>query len=160
MRWSSRWPLGLSGDQLAAMLLYPALVVGLGYYIFFWPSTSAPTAGAAGWDDLALCSELSSFDGEKSLALREDGRAELVDQTSADNITTTQGRWRLRAGAKNIYEIEVSGATGVYTLVLPQDPKQCMLAAGDPDHVDLQSSWFPSDTFEEPLDEDAPDASP
>jgi len=92
--------------------------------------------------------------------LHEDGRADLIDRTSADKVTRTEGNWRLRESAKRLYEIEAPGAAGVYTLVAPEDPKACMLAAGDPDHVDLQSSWFPSDTFEEPLDEDAPDTSP
>jgi hypothetical protein len=162
MRWPSQWPFRLNGERLAAILLYPTLVVGLGYYIFLWRPNSGAEArpSAAGWENLALCSELSSFDGEKSLALHEDGRADLVDHTSADNITRTEGTWRLRDSAKKIYEVESHGATGLYTLVTPQDPKDCMLAAGEPDRVDLQSSWFPSDTFEEPLDEDAPDTSP
>ena len=155
-------PFKLSGDQWAAMILCPTLVVGLGYYIFFWPtnSSSKTVASAAGWDDLALCSELSSFDGEKSLVLHEDGRADLADHTSADNVTKSEGSWKLRDSAKKTYEVEAPGAAGVYTLIEPQDPKQCMLAAGDPDRADLEASWFPSDTFEEPMDEDSPDTSP
>jgi hypothetical protein len=162
MRWPSKWPFNLNGDQIAAMLLCPTLAVGLGYYIFFWRPGSGPEPrpSAVGWNDLVLCSELSSFDGMKSLALHEDGRADLVDHTSPDNVVTTKGKWRLRPGAKDVYEIDAPGATGAYTLVAPQDPKECMLAAGEADHVDPQLSWFPSDTFEEPLDEDAPDTSP
>jgi hypothetical protein len=162
MRWSSKWPFNLNGGQLAAILLYPTVVVGLGYYMFFWRPSSSPEArpSAVGWEGLALCSELSSFDGTKSMALLDDGRADLVDHASTDNVTRTEGRWRLRGGAKNVYEIDAPGATGVYTLIAPPDPKECMLAAGEPDHADLRQSWFPGDTFEEPLDEDAPDASP
>jgi len=161
MRWPSKWPFNLGGEQVAAILLYPALVVGLGYYIFWWPTSgqeARPTAD--GWDDLVLCSELSSFDGAKSLVLREDGRAELVDHTSPDNVTTAEGKWRLRPGAKDVYEIDAAGAKGAYTLVAPQDPKECKLAAGERDNIDLKSSWFPDDAFEEPLDEDAPDTAP
>lgn len=161
MRWASKWPFNPSGEQLAAMLLYPTLAVGLGYYIFFWrPASGEPRPGAAGWEDLALCSELSSFDGEKSLTLHNDGRADLIERTSADNFTKTEGAWKLRDGAGNVYEIDASGATGAYTLVAPQDPKDCMLAAGEPDHPDLHRSWFPSDAFDEPIDDDTPDTSP
>jgi hypothetical protein len=49
---------------------------------------------AAGWDDLAFCLELGSFDGKKRLTLADDGSASLEDEPSS-GAEAISGRWKV-----------------------------------------------------------------
>ena len=52
-----------------------------------------PEPPKPGWELLARCSFLASFDGNKNLSFSEDGRAELYDNTNTEK-DDLKGEWR------------------------------------------------------------------
>jgi hypothetical protein len=95
-----------------------------------------------GWDDLILCSELTSIDSKKSLSLKSDFSAEVTDSSDAGGSKSSKGHWSLLNAEKHLYRIDTPGAIGNYVVVSPPDAEGCLLAEGGINYVDLRRSWF------------------
>lgn len=125
--------------------VFTILGAWLVYYFIFRPEpniTPAPSSSPVGWDDLSLCSELTSIDSKKTLSLREDFSASLKDNTGSGESVLSNGRWALIDAERHMYKIDIAGAGGIYVLVSPPDSDGCLLAAGPLNRVNLWRSWF------------------
>lgn len=100
-------------------------------------------------DDLEACSPFSALDGDK----------EIDFDVASGEVTETEGASnRLRGDARSPstktigtfvasdqtgrVTMTIRGARRNYTLVIPADGDQCILALGRADAVNLQQSWF------------------
>jgi hypothetical protein len=131
--------------QRLQQLVGPLLLIGLllaVYSHFQRPSASARPEGPPGWDDLILCSELTSIDSKKSLSLNSDFSAELTDSSATSGSKSSKGHWSLLNAEKHVYRIDTPGAQGNYIVVSPPDAEGCILAHGGITNVDLLHSWF------------------
>jgi hypothetical protein len=95
-----------------------------------------------GWEDLLLCSLLTSIDSKKALTLSEDMNAELTDNDANSETKVSKGQWSLVNAERHMYRIDTPGAEGTYAVVSPPDAEGCILAAGASNYVDLRRSWF------------------
>jgi hypothetical protein len=131
--------------QRLQQLVGPVLVICalLAAYSYLQrPSASARPEWAPGWDELILCSELTSIDSKKSLSLNSDFSAELTDSSDTSGSKSSKGHWSLLNAEKHIYRIDTPGAQGNYVVVSPPDAEGCILAYGGINNVDLRHSWF------------------
>jgi hypothetical protein len=95
-----------------------------------------------GWDDLILCSELSSLDSLKELSLSEDHQAQFYDKSAADpKRSKVTGSWSFDQASKR-YSVKLNGAATDYILVSPENAEGCMLIKGSLDSANLRESWF------------------
>jgi hypothetical protein len=108
------------------------------------PHTTRKVAakGPPGWEDLLLCSLLTSIDSTKALTLDEDMSAELTDNNGGSETKVSKGQWSVVNAERHMYRIDTRGAEGTYTVVSPPDAEGCVLAAGASNYVDLRRSWF------------------
>jgi hypothetical protein len=58
-------------------------------------TTEAAVTKVLGWEELVLCSILTSIDSKKSLTLSDDYSAELTDDTKSGDAKTSKGHWSL-----------------------------------------------------------------
>jgi hypothetical protein len=142
-------------QSIGPMLSFGILlcVVLAAYSRFHTSEAAAPKA--PGWEELVLCSILTSIDSKKSLTLSDDYSAELTDDTKSGDAKTSKGHWSLLNAERHMYKIDVAGAAGTYAVVSPPDAEGCMLAAGGLNYVDLRRSWFsvrvdPADLVDHP----------
>jgi hypothetical protein len=137
----------LKVSEKIAQMAIVALAVGAGYYFFFIRADQAGAPGPPGWDDLILCSKLTSLDSKKTLSLNEDFSVRIDDSSAGGELVRSEGRWTLLDPLRHEYSIEIAGSTQNYIAVSPPHSDGCLLAAGSLDKVDLQKSWFttPSD---------------
>ncbi len=119
------------------------LLLGIGVvYIFFIHDKPEPSPGPPGWEDLILCSDLTSIDSKKTLSLHKNFSARLKDGSGIGDPVWSEGRWALLNAEQHAYSIEIPGAAGHYIVVSPPDSDGCVLAAGTLNQVDLGKSWF------------------
>ncbi len=132
------------------------LILGIGVvYLFFFRAEPKLPPGPPGWDDLVLCSELTSIDSKKTLSLNEDFSARLKDSSGTGDPVWSDGRWALLNAGQRAYSIDIPGAAGNYIVVSPPDSEGCVFAAGSLNHVDLRRSWFSM-----PIEPPEPDRDP
>jgi hypothetical protein len=97
-------------------------------------------AAAQGWDDLAACSELASFDGKRTLSLWSDGTATIEEKTGAER-SKIKAKWR-PGNRPGMYSLELEDKQLHYERVAPESWDSCILAAGTSLVANLQASWF------------------
>lgn len=129
-------------QQLGWPTILAGLAVLAGYSYSERPSAAAHSENPSGWDELTLCSELTSIDSKKSLSLSSDLKAKLTEQSDRGRPKITEGRWTLLDAERHTYQIDIVGASGVYSVVSPPDAEGCILALGGADYTDLRRSWF------------------
>jgi hypothetical protein len=95
---------------------------------------------AAGWDDLAFCLDLVSFDGTKRLALADDGVATLEDKATPDKQSIA-GTWKLSA-KQDRYLITFGDQETSFQRIAPPGADMCILAAGGSYAANQRLSWF------------------
>ncbi len=153
-----------------AKVLYTLAAVALVYWIFFYRPDEARTtenkSTPPGWDDLAPCSDMVSFDGTKTLTLSEDHRASvyykdpLKEPKEGERGVSVEGTWSFDEISKR-YSVIFNGVTTDYLMLFPEDVNTCMLIKGDLETADLRGSWFSkSDEPESDEPEQEPDPGP
>jgi len=108
-----------------------------------------------GWEELASCTNLVSFNGKVYLTLFEDHAVTLnKEKSSSDQMV---GKWSFDETSQQ-YALTLQSHTDAYKLVSPEGTSTCMLIKGDLDAADLKSSWYSliSDDAE-PVISDRPD---
>jgi hypothetical protein len=128
--------------QRLQKLVGPALIICALLSAYFYFQTSAPPDGPPGWEELILCSELTSIDSKKSLSLSEDFSAELTESIDGGGSKSSKGHWSLLDAEKHLYQIDIADAVGNYIVVSPPDAEGCILAQGGLNNADLRDSWF------------------
>jgi hypothetical protein len=125
--------------------------LGLGAYYLATHTTPhrepEPEPPKPGWERLARCSFVTSFDGNRDLSFSDDGRAELYDNTNKDKDVVA-GEWRFDE-ATNLFAVILDGVPKSYAVVEPGQGPICMLLKGDLQAADLKESWFSPSSDEE-----------
>jgi len=101
------------------------------------------------YDYVEECSPFSSVDGSRQLdfdsvtgaVTLEDDSADLPSAASDATPGKAVGTFAADEDTEQVY-VRVAGATRQYTLVVPTDGGQCILAAGATEAADLNRSWF------------------
>jgi hypothetical protein len=127
-------------QQFVGPLIFICLVLAA-YYQFQRPAASSRPEGPPGWEELILCSELTSIDSKKSLSLNSDLSAELIEPSDG-GPKTSKGHWSLLDAEKHLYQIDIADAVSNYIVVSPPDAEGCILARGGLNYADLRHSWF------------------
>jgi hypothetical protein len=120
------------------------------------------------YDSIDDCSPFSSVDGSRQLEFDvASGRVTLSDD--AGGLLAPAGGAPLKSvgtfaadeTTQQVF-VRVAGAIGRYTLVVPSDSEQCILAAGASDAANLERSWFgrPEEDPELPSDSDSSTGGP
>jgi hypothetical protein len=124
--------------------------IGLGVYYLVMHTVPhrEPEPSKPGWERLARCSFLTSFDGNKDLSLWDGGRAELFDNTNKDK-DALQGEWRFDE-ATSLFAVIFDGISKSYAVVEPGQGPICMLLKSDLQAADLKESWFSQSSDEGP----------
>jgi hypothetical protein len=133
-------------DRWDKILLVGAGIAALAYCQFKPDVQDGLVSNVPGWDDLILCSNVTSLDETKTLDLDEDHRA-VLNGTPALNAPQNapppkvEGTWSFDPTSKQ-YSITIGGVTNVYSLVNPLSIETCMLIKGSIGAADMRDSWF------------------
>jgi hypothetical protein len=103
----------------------------------------------AGWDDLAFCLDLVSFDGARALSLSNDGTATIEDKSRSPSAKEI-GMWELSGPDR--YTIKIGEEETSYERIASREADICILAAGNADVASLRRSWFAIRPNDPPLD--------
>jgi hypothetical protein len=101
--------------------------------------TRLEESAAQGWDKLSRCSYLTSFDGNKDVALYPNGHATLYAKSAPDK--GVDGEWRFD-GATKRYSLTFGGGSENYSLVEAAQGSVCILVNGNLNAANLRDSWF------------------
>ena len=101
------------------------------------------------YDYVEECSPFSSVDGTRQLdfdsvtgaVTLEDNSADLPSAASDTTPGKAVGTFAADEDSEQV-SVRIAGATRQYTLVVPTDGGQCILAAGATESADLNRSWF------------------
>ena len=129
--------LGWLGQHYRRVLIAAGVLILLALPTVF---TRSAKPLAPGWDDLAFCLDLVSFDGTKHLALADDGVATQDDKTTPDKQSVT-GTWKIST-KRDRYLITFGEQETSFERITPPGADMCILAAGGSYAANLRLSWF------------------
>jgi hypothetical protein len=89
------------------------------------------------WDSLRPCAETTSLDGNWSMVLQENGKAEV---TNHKDDTKLSGNWELVDARDHVFRIDLLAFSNDFTVV--PSATGCVLASGSLKRADLSQSWF------------------
>jgi hypothetical protein len=127
---------------MATQLLVWCQLIGALAYIFGFSNPHADQhvkaqAARQAWETLRPCANTTSLDGNWTLSLAENGRAEVDNRKDEQKL---QGHWDLIDAAQLVYRIDVLAFGNDFTVV--PSVTGCVLASGTLRSADLSLSWF------------------
>jgi hypothetical protein len=136
--------------SLGPISIVSALFPGL----LFSETSKSQIAPTRGWDDLILCSNLVSLEGEKTLSLSEDHSVifeddEVAENNSKENQVTIKGTWSYDENSKE-YTVTLGRMTTIYTVMQPKNSPACLFIKGKLEAADLRESWVSANSDDAP----------